>query len=266
MLKVVVCVKAVPDPKNVSKIKIDPEKKTLMRCNVPMVINPVDRHGLEAGLTLKRSIGASVTAIGMGPPSAENILKECLALGADHGILLSDSAFSGADAFATAYTLSKGIKRNGPFDLLLCGYASSDGATEWVGPQLATILKLPVITMVREIQTVEERNWIIKADWDDGYRLVSVELPVLLTVTRSLNQPRALSFSGVIESRRKQVSSWNLKDLSLTPDEVGSLGSPTIVSNLGIFKNRRSVKMVNGTADEKADKLVEILSRSGAIG
>jgi electron transfer flavoprotein beta subunit len=266
MLNIIVCVKCVPDPKEICKIRIDSESKTLLRCDVHMVINPLDRQALEAGLNLKRTKGANVTVLSMGPPPAENILKECLALGADRGILLSDPAFGGADAFATSYTLAKGIEKNGPFDLVLCGMASSDGATEWVGPQVATMLNVPVVTMVREIQAVGERNWLLKADWEEGYRLVAVQLPALLTVTRSLNQPPTLSFSGIIKSRKKSITVWTLGDLSISPKNVGATGSPTVVSRLSTVQNRRSVQMILGTAEEKANTLVDILAGTAAIG
>ena len=151
MLNIVVCVKAVPDPKEACNIKIDPATKTLLRCDVPMVVNPLDKNAIEVALQLKEKTDVRITVLSMGPPEAGNIVKECLALGADRGILLSDPAFGGADTFATAFTLAKGIEKIGPCDVILCGMASSDGSTEWVGPQIATFLKLPVVTMVKEI-------------------------------------------------------------------------------------------------------------------
>lgn len=266
MLNIVVCVKAVPDPKEACKIKIDPVTKTLLRCEVPMVINPLDRHAMEAALHLKRSGEARITVLSMGPPPAGNIVKECLALGADQGILLSDPAFGGADAYATAFTLAKGIEKAGPFDLVLCGMASSDGATEWVGPQVATFLNVPVVTMVKEISDASGRNWKVKADWEDGYRRVAVELPALFTVTRDLNQPRILSFSGIIKARQKTITVWTLADLAVAPESVGAKGSPTIVDRFGTIQNKRSVKMLGGTAEEKADALVGVLAGAGGIG
>src|SRR5690242_5509775 len=131
-MNVVVCVKAVPDPKEACKIRIDPVTRTLMRCEVPLVINPLDRNALEAALQFKESLGGAVTVISMGPPPAEAIVRECAALGADRGVLLCDRLFAGADAFATATALARGIEKTGVFDVILCGMASSDGATEWV--------------------------------------------------------------------------------------------------------------------------------------
>ena len=266
MLKIVVCVKAVPDPKEARNIKIDPETKTLARCDVPMVINPLDKHAMEAALKLKQAYGADISVLSMGPPPAGNIVKECLALGADYGVLLSDPAFGGADAYATAYTLSKGIEKIGEFDLVLCGMASSDGATEWVGPQIATFLKIPVVTMVREIFNDSSREWIVKSDWEGGYRKVAVRLPAVFTVTRDLNKPRALSFSGIIKARKKEIEVWGLSQMEIAPETVGIKGSPTVVGDFGTIETKRSVQILAGTAEEKADALISILANAGAIG
>ena len=214
-MNIVVCAKAVPDPREICKIRIDPATKTLMRCDVPLVINQLDKHALEAALRIKESSGATVTVISMGPPPAEAIVRECMALGADRGILLCDRAFGGADAFATAFTLAKGIEKAGAFDLILCGMASSDGATEWVGPQIATFLNIPAVTMVREFETQEDFTWHVRADWQNGYRRVEVRLPALLSITRDLNRPRALSFSGILKARKKTIEQWDLNALGV---------------------------------------------------
>jgi electron transfer flavoprotein beta subunit len=265
-MKIVVCVKAVPDPKQADKIRIDPETKTLMRGDVPFVVNPLDKHAVEAALQLKKKYGATITILSMGPPAAGNIVKECLALGADHGILLSDREFGGADAYATALTLAKGIEKNGEFDLILCGMASSDGATEWVGPQIATFLNIPVVTMVNEIHDDAERDWLVKTAWEDGYRRVAVKLPALFTVARELNEPKNLSFSGIIKARKKEITTWSIADLDVAPESVGLKGSPTVVGDFGTLETGRNVEFLEGTAEEKAERLVGILIESGAIG
>ena len=264
-MKIIVCVKAVPDPKEICKIRIDPVTKTLMRCDVPLVINLLDRHALEAALELKEACGGFVSVISMGPPPAESIVKECMALGADRGILMSDRAFGGADAFSTAFTLSKGIEKAGSFDLVVCGMASSDGATEWVGPQIAAFLNIPVVTMVRKIENRESNEWLVISDWQNGYRRVQIRLPALLTVTRELNRPRALSFSGIIKARKKMIEQWDLDALGIPEEVVGAKGSPTIVSEMATVEKRRNVEIIRGNAEEKADKLVSRLGEAGII-
>jgi electron transfer flavoprotein beta subunit len=265
-MKIVICAKAVPDPKEADKIRIDPESKTLMRGDVPFVINPLDKHAMEAAIQLKRNYGATLTVLSMGPPSAGNIVKECLALGADQGVLLSDRAFAGADAYATAFALAKGIEKIGSFDLILCGMASSDGATEWVGPQIATILDIPVVTMVKEILEDSGPEWLVKTAWEDGYRKVAVQLPALFTVARELNEPKSLSFSGIIKARKKTITTWSIDDLGVSADLVGLKGSPTIVGDFGTLETGRTVEYLEGTAEEKAEKLATLLSASEALG
>jgi electron transfer flavoprotein beta subunit len=264
-MKIIVCVKAVPDPKEICKIKIDAATKTLMRCEVPFVVNPLDKHALESALKLKESAGAFVTAISMGPPPAEAIVKECMALGADRGILLSDRAFGGADAFATAFTLAKGIEKTGDFDVVFCGMASSDGATEWVGPQIATFLNIPVVTMVRKFETQASDIWRVWADWQNGYRRVEARLPALFTVTRELNRPRALSFSGILKARKKTIEQWSLDALGVSEESVGAKGSPTIVSEIAAVDNRRDVEVLQGNLEEKAEQLVSRLAGMGIL-
>lgn len=263
-MNIVVCVKAVPDPKEICKIKIDPAKKTLARCDVPLVINPLDRNALEAAIQLRKP-GCCVTVISMGPPQAENIVKECMALGADRGILLSDRAFGGADAFATAHTLAGGIEKAGHFDLVLCGMASSDGATEWVGPQIASFLDVPLVTMVRKFEAHEGSTWRVLADWQNGCRRVEIRLPALFTVTRELNQPRALSFSGIMKARKKIVENWDLGSLGISAQTVGAQGSPTIVSAMASIESRRTAEILDGTVEEKAEQLVQRLASLGIL-
>jgi electron transfer flavoprotein beta subunit len=265
MLRIVVCVKAVPEPKAAEELKIDPVTKSLARLDIPLVINPLDRNALEAALIIKEQSEAHITVISMGPPPAGDMVKECLALGADTGILLSDPAFAGADAYATAYTLAKAIEKVEQVDLVLCGRASSDGATEWVGPELAVFLDLPVVTMVREVVEYADSSWVVKADLENGYRLVQVELPAVFTVTQDLNTPRTLSFSGIIKSRKKEITTWGLDDLALPADSVGLKGSPTIVSKLAYIESKRECQMIEGTLDEKVDALIGKLIEAGAI-
>ena len=263
MLNIVVCVKAVPDPSIADKLKIDPVTKSLPRLDIPLVINPLDSHALEAGLQLKKKYEAHITVLCMGPPPAGNIVRECLALGADKGILLTDPAFAGADAFATAYTLAKAIEKIGSPNVVFCGMASSDGATEWVGPEIATFLDMPVVTMVREFVEDQGDEWIVKADYEQGYRKVKLKLPAVLTVTRNLNQPKPLSFSGILKARSKEITEWDREILGVPEESVGLKGSPTIVTEMTTLESRREVEMLEGTLQEKVERMVKILSDAG---
>lgn len=265
MISIIVCVKAVPDPDQADKIRIDPVTKALTRHDIPLVVNPLDRNALEVALQIKENTGAKITILSMGPPAAGNVVKECLALGADQGILLSDLAFAGADAFATAFTLSKAIEKIQSVDCVLCGRASSDGATEWVGPELATFLDLPVVTMVREIVKTEGNSWKVKADIEYGIRVVEVKLPAVFTITHEVNTPRTLSFSGIIKSRQKEITTWGKEHLGVSEARVGLKGSPTIVSSLTVVESKRSCEIIDGTPDEKARILVDKLISAGVL-
>jgi electron transfer flavoprotein beta subunit len=265
MYNIVVCIKAVPDPKQADQIRIDPFTKTLKRSEVPLVLNPLDKNAMEAALHIKETKGAFLTALSMGPPEAGNVVKECLALGADQGILLSDRAFAGADTYATAFTLAKGIEKIGRHDVILCGMASSDGGTEWVGPQIAAFLGMPVVTMVEEFIDMGPESWKVKAGIENGYRLMQVKIPSVFTVTRVLNSPRVLSFSGIIKARKKQILCWSARDMGIAEDMVGLSGSPTMVSAMTTRSVRRQVEIINGTSEEKAEMLVQKLADAGLI-
>jgi electron transfer flavoprotein alpha/beta subunit len=265
VLKIIVCVKAVPDPRTADKIKIDPITKSLPRMDIPLVMNPMDAHAVEAAIHLKKKYEAFVTIICMGPPLAGNVVRECLALGADKGILLTDRAFAGADAYATAYTLAKAIEKNMPVDLVICGMASSDGATEWVGPEISAFLGFPVVTMVREIVSDSGDEWIIHADYRGGYRMIRLKLPAVITVTRKLNKPKPLSFSGILKARNIEISKWNLETLGISKELVGIKGSPTCVSEMHQLKSQRQVQILEGTLIEKVERLSHILSDAGVV-
>jgi electron transfer flavoprotein beta subunit len=263
MRRIVVCVKAVPDPKQAEKIQIDPASKAIPRTEIPLVINPLDQNALEAALQLKEQEAAYISVVSMGPSPAGNIVKECLALGADQGVLLSDPAFAGADAYATAFTLAKAIEKLGDVDVIFCGMASSDGATEWVGPELATFLEMPVVAMVREFSENSGDTWKVKTDFENGFRIIAVNLPAVFTVTRDVNLPRKLSFSGIIKARKKEIITWGLGNLGLKEEEVGLKGSPTIVSKMETLDIQREVEWVEGTPEEKVDQLIQILTSAG---
>jgi electron transfer flavoprotein beta subunit len=265
MLKIIVCVKAVPDPKEAENIKIDPATKTLTRGGIPLVINTLDKNAMEAALRLKEELGAQVTVLSMGPPGAGNIVKECLALGADQGVLMSDRAFAGADAYATAFALARGIEKLGACDLVLCGMASTDGSTEWVGPEIGVFLNMPVVTMVQEIVEYGGSWWKVKASLENGYRLMHVKLPAVFTVTRDLNTPRILSFSGIIKARKKEITRWDSASLEIPEASLGLKGSPTYVSKMTVAESKREVEIISGEREEKAELLIQKLVDKGVL-
>ncbi len=265
MLRIIVCVKAVPDPEEADSIRIDAVTGTLTRSDIPLVMNSLDKNAMEAALQLKEQLDAHITVLSMCPSAASKIVRECLALGADRGILLCHQAFGGADAYATAYTLAKAIEKIGSYDVVFCGMASSDSGTEWVGPEIATLLSVPVVTRVKEIVEYDGEWWKVRAGLENGYRLLQVKLPAVLTVTRELNTPRALSFSGIVQARKKEITEWGIADLGVPEESVGLQGSPTIVTNMTTQERKREVEIIGGTREEKAERLVQKLADAGVL-
>ncbi|HAE41847.1 MAG TPA: electron transfer flavoprotein subunit beta, partial [Clostridiales bacterium] len=175
-MKIVVCIKQVPDT---NEVRLDPITGTLIRDGVPSIINPDDKSGLEAALTLKDKHGAYVTVLTMGPPQADLALREALAMGADEAILLTDRAFAGADTWATSLTLAKALEKM-EFDLIVTGRQAIDGDTAQVGPEIAEHLKLPHVSYAKDIQK-DDNSLIIKRMFEEGYHLIKVKMPCLIT-------------------------------------------------------------------------------------
>lgn len=256
-MKIIVCIKQVPDT---TEIKIDPEKGTLMREGVPSILNPDDANALEAALALKdRYPGSEVSVLTMGPEQAKYALRECLAMGADRAYLLSSRAFGGADTCATSTTIAAGIRKIGDYDLILAGRQAIDGDTAQVGPQVAQRLGLPVATYVQEIRELKEECVIVERQLEDGYDVLQVQTPCLLTAVKELNVPRYMTVMGIEEAYRKEITVWNEEDIELDPLECGMNASPTKVFRSFTPDPKGQGEMIHGTAAEAARILVEKL-------
>ncbi len=233
-MNVICCIKQVP---NTAEVKIDPETNTLMRAGVESIANPYDMVALEAALTVKDRYGGKVTAISMGPPQAEEILREAVALGADNAILLSDRLFAGADTLATAYTLMKAIQkieREDPVDLVVCGKQAVDGDTAQVGPGIATRLGYTQFTYVTGIEEIDANDRLItvRRKVEGGFEIIRGPLPALLTVELDLAKPRRASLSQLINSLRADIPVWNAEMIEGDPQKLGLKGSPTWVRKI----------------------------------
>jgi electron transfer flavoprotein beta subunit len=256
-MNIVVCMKVTP---KIEQIKFDEVKKTIVREGVENEINDADKNALEAALKLKESAGGKVTVLSMGPPSFESFLKLAVAMGADDAVLLSDRAFGGADTFATSRVLAAGIERLKPFDLVMCGEASSDGSTEQVPPSIAGWLGIPHVSYVSEIGMSGEKLRA-RREITDGHEVVEVALPVLASVQLGCNSPRFPDF------RRKRWADKEFKlrvltnqDLAFAPTDVGLEGSRTEVTGLSRMRSpERKREFIQGTEDEIARRLVEIV-------
>jgi len=227
---IIVCAKQVPDT---NVIKINPKTGTLIRDGVPSILNNDDANALEEALAIKDKFDdVHITVITMGPPQANDLLFECIAKGADEGILVSDRAVGGSDTWATSNTLEaavrKWVKENGDYNLIFTGRQAIDGDTAQVGPQLAEKLGLPQVSYVEEFEIADDRKSVtVKRQLEDGYELIEVQLPCLLTTIKELNTPRYMTVAGIYGD--KNMITWNAKDIEVDLTKVGLEASPTNV-------------------------------------
>ncbi|WP_163339702.1 electron transfer flavoprotein subunit beta/FixA family protein [Desulfopila sp. IMCC35008] len=256
-MKIVVCIKQVPDAK---EVRLDPETNTLAREGVESIMNPYDQHALEEGVRLREAHGGEVTVITMGPPQAEAILRLAISCGADQGVLVSDRSFAGADTWATSYTLEKAIASIGGADVVLCGKQAIDGDTAQVGPGVATRLGIPFVTCVQKIRECNEQGLLVERMMDDGYDVVRTPFPVVLTVVKDINEPRVPSLKGKMKAKKAEMKVLNADDIGADASCIGLPGSPTQVARVFPPEARGERSLLTGTLDEQIDQLVEKLT------
>jgi len=257
----IVCIKQVPDT---TEVKIDPERGTLIRDGVPSIINPFDTYAIEEALRLREKFGGKVTVITMGPPQAISALKEAVAMGADEAILLSQAVFAGADTWATAYTLSKAIRKIGDFDVIFCGRQAIDGDTGQVGPGIATQLQINQLTYVCKISSIdfEKKHIEVERLVEEGREVVQSPLPCLITVVKDINQPRYPTILGIRRASKIKIPTWTSEDLDVDPNLIGLTGSPTKVVKISTPPPRAGKceiilgESVEGQTDLLAEKLI----------
>ncbi len=250
-LNIIVCIKQVPDT---NEIKLDPVTGTLIRTGVPSIMNPDDKSGLELALQLKDQYNAHITAITMGPAQADNILREALAMGVDRAILLSDRKFAGADTLATSNALA-GALRKLNYDLIIAGRQAIDGDTAQVGPQIAELLDLPQVSYLQELTYNGEKTFTIKKSTEEGYQMLEVDMPCLLTTLSTANKPRYMSVRGIVEAYNKDVELWSFENISVEEEKLGLKGSPTRV-----FKSfTKGIKASGEVYEADAEEAVGII-------
>jgi len=268
--KIIVCAKQVPDT---NEIKIDPIKKTLMREGVPSILNHDDANALEEALKIKDKYpDTHITVITMGPPQAKDMLIECLAMGADEAILASDRALGGSDTWATSNAVAAVIGRlcgasggayceigsaaKEGYDLIFAGRQAIDGDTAQVGPQIAEKLGIPQVTYVQEFEIAEDMKHItVKRALEDGYELIEIETPCMLTAIKELNTPRYMSIRGIFEACKKAIPVWTAEELGVdTETEVGLDASPTKVFRSFTPAPKGKGEMLPGDTDNELAK------------
>ncbi len=266
MLKLVVCIKQVP---MVSELPWNPKTGTLKRELAEGMMNPACAHALEAALQIKSRRKTEITAITMGPPMAEEVLYEAMAVGADRGLLLTDPALAGADTFATSYTLARTIEKHCPdFDLVLCGCFTSDSETAQVGPQLAEELDIPAAAYVENF-AIKGRKVRMRRVSDNFLEIMEMNLPGLITIMTRSYAPRYPSLEGLAAAyERPQIKTINAKALGLDPKSVGRPGSPTKIINVYSPTAAKKNVVLKGTAKKVVNDIFEKYGEkiSGAMG
>ncbi len=252
-MHVVVCIKQVP---NTTEVRINPETNTLIRDGVESVINPFDENALEAALVLKDQSGCKVTVLTMGPPQADAALREAMARGADDVVLLCDRAFAGSDTWATSYALAEAIKGLEKADLILFGKQAIDGDTAQVGPGVAELLGLPVVTYVRKLEILGDKARVERV-FEDGYEVLEAPLPAVLTILKEMNVPRMASLKGRMKAKKAEIKTLTAEAIKADPANIGLKGSPTrVVKIFSPPAKTGGMKIEGGEPAEMAQVLV----------
>ena len=252
-LNIIVCIKQVPET---TEVEIDPETGRLKREEVTAAVNPFDEFAVEEGLRLKERCGGTVKALTMGPPMAEAALRDAVAMGCDEAWLATDRAFAGADTLATSYTLSLCIEKMAPNDLIICGLKTTDGDTGQVGPELAEHLGIPHICYVNKVLEVSDSTIRVTRMLDDGVETLEAPLPVLITVTKEINQPRLATLRGRLKARKAEIMQLTSKDVAGNPDRFGLDGSATRVIKVFTPEPPAGGEVVEGSPDELAERIL----------
>ncbi|MCX5781113.1 MAG: electron transfer flavoprotein subunit beta/FixA family protein [Elusimicrobia bacterium] len=255
-MQIIVCVKQVP---NTTNVQIDSTTGTLKREGVESIINPFDEYAIEEAVRLKEKNGGKTTVITMGPPQAETALREALARGIDNAVLITDRAFAGADTWATSYTLAQAIKTLGQYDLIICGKQATDGDTAQVGPGIAEMLDIPHVAYVKKIEEIKQDSIKVERMMEDGYDLIEMPLPAVITVVKEINTPRIPSLRGMMNAKKAEILKLDAAKINAKKENIGLTGSPTQVMKIFSPPPRPGGEKLNGSIQEMAQKLVSKL-------
>lgn len=258
-MNIVVCVKQILDT---TDVKFDAETGRLKREGQPVTINSLDEYAVEEGLRLKEKHGGTVTVVSMGPAAALETIRHGIAMGADEAVHLCDAAFAGADTVATVYALSRAVAQLGAVDLIICGAETVDGNTAYVGPGLAQGLQIPYVAFVNKIEEIGGGKMVVQRMMEQGYDRVECGLPALITVVKSINEPRISSLKGKMRARKYAPKILGAGDIAgLDPARVGQAGSTSRVVRTFPPKPRPGGQMIQGEPDEMAERLYTVLSK-----
>ncbi|MBW2672993.1 MAG: electron transfer flavoprotein subunit beta/FixA family protein [Deltaproteobacteria bacterium] len=262
-MRIIVCIKPVPDPKYASRVVLDERTKTLNRQGVPSVINLLDKHALEEALRLRERFGGEIIVVSMAPEASLPLLRESLAMGADRLVVLSDRRFAGSDTLATASIIAAAIRSIGHFDLLLCGDETTDSGTAQVSPQIAELLGVPNLMHVSSIQVSDEKTVRVHSEIEDGYMIAELDPPMVLSVVKEINEPRYVTLMDILDGEQKEARVLTADDMILDEPWIGLEGSPTQIVDLVVPEKKTKAEMLQGDARAQAQTLADRLYRMG---
>ena len=258
-MHIVVCIKQTPATSN---IQIDPKTGTLKREGMAAAINPFDEYAIEEAVRIKERVpGTVISVVTMGPPQAEESLRDAIARGCDQAFHLCDRAFAGADTYATSYALQMGIRKiesttGKKVGLVICGKQTNDGDTGHVGPGVAAWLEMPNIAYVRKVEEVNDSLIRVCRMMEDGADILEMPLPALIAVVKEINEPRVPSLKGKMAAKKATVARWTAQDIEADKTKIGLGGSPTIVCRFQSSAPSGGVRIEGATPEEKARNLV----------
>jgi electron transfer flavoprotein beta subunit len=261
-LNIVVCIKQVPET---TEVEFDEETGRLKREGVAAVINPFDEYAIEEGLKIKEAYGGTVKVLTMGPPWAADALRGAIAMGADEGYLATDRAFAGADTWATSFTLAKVIEYMGGCDLVICGLKTTDGDTGQTGPEMAEQMGIPHVCYVNQVVGINDDKVTLKRIMDDGIETLEAPLPLLISVSKDINQPRLATLRGRLKAKRAEIKEITNNDLGIDPKEIGLDGSFTRVIKIFEPETHEAGEVVEGSLDELVDALFNKLQECKVV-
>ena len=259
-MNMIVCCKQVLDPEAPpASFKIDPaSNKVVPPPNVPPVISPFDENAVEAALKIKDKQGGKITVISMGNNLTRDVVKKPLSMGADELVLLEDPAFEGGDRWSNAYALAMAIKKIGQFDLIFCGRQAADWDSGQVGSGIAEILGIPNVTLAKKVEVADGKAKVERV-LPDGYQVIEIALPALITVSNELGEPRYATLKGIMAAAKKQPTVWKPSDIGVDPSRIGAAGRKTKL--LKLFQPVREGKCEIVEADSPAEAGTNLANR-----
>ncbi|WP_178338352.1 electron transfer flavoprotein subunit beta/FixA family protein [Candidatus Avelusimicrobium facis] len=265
-MHILACVKQTPKSDNV---KIDPATGCLIRSGAESAMNPFDEYALEEAVCLKEQLGGTVSVITMGPPAAENVLRDSIARGADKVYQLGDMAFAGSDTWATSYALSKGAEKINALekiDIILCGKQTNDSDTGHIGPQISAWLQWPNAAFVRRVVQADEKGITVERLTEDGTDELYLPYPCVISVVKEISDPRVRSVKGRLAAKRAEVVKWTADDIGADKTKLGLKNCPTrVVKSFAPQRDSSAVVIEGANGKEKAAKLVDLLKENKYI-